>query len=68
MSPPEAGRRSAPYKYFAHRAKSCRGTDSLRPAGEEDEGTHGAKGPHGRDPGGIVSGLRELGYTVELVP
>ena len=36
MSPPEAGRRSAPYKYFAHRAKSCRGTATfLRALGPE---------------------------------
>lgn len=67
MSPPKAGRR-------LRRTSDLPGGQILAP-GRIDfaPGVKRMWGPHrtvrsmGRIPGGIVSGLRELGYTVELV-
>ena len=66
MSRRRAGRRRAPSKSFA--------AGKTLPVGEFTSlsGSNKAGSPwdwsHGADPGGIVSGLRELGYTVELAP
>ena len=66
MSRRRAGRRRAPSKSFAA-GKTLPEGGFTPPSGSNKAGSPW-DWSHGADPGGIVSGLRELGYTVELAP